>query len=193
MSPAFGTDKTIFAGTEGSGLFRSTNGGSAWTQVNEGLSDLSVNWIVVSADFAVAHTVFAATSDGVHRSTDSGSTWQKVTSVSALTLALAGSGPSATTILAGQAQGGVASSTDGGASWTTSNEGLSGRLVVGLWVSPGFSTDQTMYTTSLDQGVERSLDGGVTWKTVSEGLPTLQIPALALSPSFATDKTLFAA
>jgi photosystem II stability/assembly factor-like uncharacterized protein len=192
MSPNFGADKTIFAGTEGNGIFRSTNGGAAWTVVNEGLTDLSVNWIVVSAKFASDRTVYAATSDGVHRSTDGGTTWQKLTGVSALTLAAAPATDPAV-LFAGQAQGGVAISRDAGATWTTANEGLSGRLIVGLWITPSFASDQSMYTTSLDQGVERSIDGGRSWQALNEGLPTLQIPALALSPRFETDRTLFAA
>jgi hypothetical protein len=65
-------------------------------------------------------------------------------------------------------------------------------LVVGLWASPSFPTDQTMFTTSLDLGVERSTDGGRTWTAIVDGLPTLQVPALAVSPSFTADHTLFA-
>jgi photosystem II stability/assembly factor-like uncharacterized protein len=192
LSPSFSADKTVFAGTEGSGIFRSTNSGTSWTALNEGLTDLSVNWIVVSASFASDRTVYAATSDGVHRSTDGGSSWQKLTGVSALTLGAAQAADRAV-LFAGQAQGGVAISADAGETWTTSNEGLSGRLIVGLWVAPSFAIDHTMYTTSLDQGIERSVDGGNMWQPINEGLPTLQIPALALSPRFETDRTLFAA
>jgi photosystem II stability/assembly factor-like uncharacterized protein len=89
--------------------------------------------------------------------------------------------------------GGIALSTDGGLTWDAVNEGLAGRLVVGLWVSPAFPTDRTMFTTSLDQGVERSVDSGRTWEAVNEGLPTLQVPALALSPDYDRDGTLYAA
>src|SRR5258707_875112 len=80
-------DGAVFAGTEGAGIFGSTNGGSAWAAVNEGLTDLSVNWIAISPTYASDRTVVIATSDGVHRSTDGGETWQSVTDISALALA----------------------------------------------------------------------------------------------------------
>ena len=36
VSPGFGTDGTLFAGTSG-GLFRSTDEGRSWTRLHEGL------------------------------------------------------------------------------------------------------------------------------------------------------------
>src|SRR5579884_3839960 len=37
------TPSTIFAGTFGNGIFRSTNGGASWQAVNSGLGNLIVN------------------------------------------------------------------------------------------------------------------------------------------------------
>jgi photosystem II stability/assembly factor-like uncharacterized protein len=192
MSPNFATDRTIFAGTEAGGVLRSTNGGTAWKAINEGLGDLSVNWLVLSPEFARDRRVIAGTSDGVYRSTDAGDHWERVAPGSALTLALAGPSRDKAVAFAGLANSGVLRSENGWDAWEAANQGLAGRLIVGLWVSPGFADDRTLFTTSLDLGVERSTDLGATWQQMNAGLPSTQVPTLGLSPAYASDRTLFA-
>jgi photosystem II stability/assembly factor-like uncharacterized protein len=59
-------------GTEGGGVFRSTNNGTAWTEVNNGLTDRFV--FALAAD--KAGTLYAGTaSKGIFRSTDNGTSW----------------------------------------------------------------------------------------------------------------------
>nr|NIW44264.1 hypothetical protein [Gammaproteobacteria bacterium]NIX01538.1 hypothetical protein [Phycisphaerae bacterium] len=64
----------LFAGTYGNGVLLSTNGGSSWTQVNNGLTNMYV------FAFAVSDTNLFAGSDGggVFLSTDNGSSWTAV-------------------------------------------------------------------------------------------------------------------
>ncbi|NOT63532.1 MAG: hypothetical protein HOP19_25250, partial [Acidobacteria bacterium] len=65
---------TIFAGTYGDGVFRSTDGGVNWTAVNTGLTNKSV-WALTT----IGTNVFAGTEGGgVFRSTDSGANWTEV-------------------------------------------------------------------------------------------------------------------
>jgi len=109
-----------------------------------------------------------------------------------MTVAMSGAKADSAIVFAGQAQGGLLRSETGGQTWYPSNDGLAGRLVVGLWPSPGFATDRTMFTASLDNGIERSRDGGASWEPVNFGLPTLQIPTLVVSPAFVEDQTLLA-
>lgn len=40
ISPNFAADQTLFAGTSGGGVFKTTNGGTSWTAVNTGLGNL---------------------------------------------------------------------------------------------------------------------------------------------------------
>ena len=37
----------LYAGTQGGGVFRSTNGGSSWSPVNAGLTNTTVNALVI--------------------------------------------------------------------------------------------------------------------------------------------------
>src|SRR5438874_119588 len=65
---------TVFAGTQGGGVFRSTDHGDSWAQANAGLTDTNVRALAVTPE---GH-VFAGTFSGVFRSMDNGSTWTQV-------------------------------------------------------------------------------------------------------------------
>jgi photosystem II stability/assembly factor-like uncharacterized protein len=76
ISPNYATDKTIFAGTSGDGVFKSTDGGISWTQVITGLTNLYVNAFAISPNYATDKTIFAGTNGGgVSKSTNGSSSW----------------------------------------------------------------------------------------------------------------------
>lgn len=65
----------IFAGTDSNGIYRSTDAGSTWTQMNNGLTQNHINTIAVnSSGYLYAGTGGA----GIFRSTDQGVSWQDV-------------------------------------------------------------------------------------------------------------------
>jgi len=65
---------TLYAGTSGGGVFRSTNGGDSWTAVNTGLMYPYVYALAIRPDTPT--TMYAGTySGGVFRSTDGGDSW----------------------------------------------------------------------------------------------------------------------
>lgn len=70
----------LFAGTAGSGIFRSTNKGANWTQANSGLpSDQASAYIDAFA--VIGSNIFAGTEgDGVFLSTDNGANWVGINS-----------------------------------------------------------------------------------------------------------------
>src|SRR5438876_10121863 len=70
-----GTPTTIYAGTTGGGVFRSTDGGVTWSAVNTGLSNLDVRALAI--DPLTPTTLYAGTSGGgVFKSNDMGGTWK---------------------------------------------------------------------------------------------------------------------
>jgi photosystem II stability/assembly factor-like uncharacterized protein len=78
VSPTFLEDETLFVGTE-SGIFRSTNGGRAWREVNFPIEFAPVLCLAVSPDFATDGVIFAGTETcGLFRSDDRGQTWHRV-------------------------------------------------------------------------------------------------------------------
>jgi streptogramin lyase/photosystem II stability/assembly factor-like uncharacterized protein len=110
-----------------------------------------------------------------------------------LALAISPADSTDQTIFAGTASGGVYKSTDGGASWTAVNSGLSNLDVQTLAISPAYSTDQTIFAgTAYYGGVYKSTDGGASWTAVNSGLSNLDVQTLAISPAYSTDQTIFA-
>ncbi|MCG9129199.1 sigma-70 family RNA polymerase sigma factor [Candidatus Poribacteria bacterium] len=75
----FATSKgTLFAGTDGAGVFRSTDGGESWTPVNTGLHTMSGFYMDVTAFAQKRDTLYVNMVSGLFTSTDDGNTWQKV-------------------------------------------------------------------------------------------------------------------
>ena len=63
----------LFTGSNGDGIFRSTNNGASWAQANAGLTSTMVNTLVVSGSDLFAGTFGDA--GGVYHSTDNGTSW----------------------------------------------------------------------------------------------------------------------
>jgi photosystem II stability/assembly factor-like uncharacterized protein len=78
MSPAFAEDETVCAGTD-SGVFRSTNGGRAWREVDF-LTDLAPVLSLALAPGDTSHgLLFAGTEDnGLYSSRDQGRSWNRL-------------------------------------------------------------------------------------------------------------------
>jgi photosystem II stability/assembly factor-like uncharacterized protein len=72
---------TFTSGGPGSGLYRSTDGGTTWTRLTNGLPDGELGRIGVAAAPSRPNVVYAvveAKESGLYRSDDLGETWQKV-------------------------------------------------------------------------------------------------------------------
>lgn len=103
--------------------------------------------------------------------------------------------PDASTIFAATS-GGVFVSTNGGASWTSANAGLSGFDVRGIALSPGFATDSTLFAAT-SAGLFVSNNAGNSWMPAGSGISGFDITSVVVSPAFASgvpvsDSTLFA-
>ncbi|MHC5210546.1 MAG: hypothetical protein ACYTG2_07505 [Planctomycetota bacterium] len=200
LSPGFPTDGTLFVGSGGDGVWRSTDGAQTFTLLGNGLPpDHRTNAIELSPDFTTDGTLFVASKIGqFHRSTDGGDHFVRLTEglVQGEVLTSVACSPAFgtdRTVFAGASGSGVLVSTDGGNSWSPTNAGLpegEPLLVESLAVSPGFETDRTLYAAYRDQGVYRSTDGGATWTFAGAGLPIDAPRVLALSPAFPADRTL---
>ena len=71
------TNGVLFAGTEGAGIFRSTDNGNNWTPVNTGLYDEpGGRSLEVTAIAEKGNKVYAGTHEALFISTDIGNTWQ---------------------------------------------------------------------------------------------------------------------
>ena len=67
----------LFAATRGGGVFLSTDTGSSWMPLDNGLTNPYVNSLVVSGSsvFAGTTTLYGGIGGGIFRSTDNGANW----------------------------------------------------------------------------------------------------------------------
>lgn len=205
ISPNFATDSTIFAGSGANdgGVYKSTNGGITWTQVNSGLpSYVYVRSLAISPSYSTDSTLFAGVMDSVYKSTNGGTTWTQVSSglpstyFEAHSLAISPNYSTDGTIFAGIwdiVNGGVYKSTNGGATWTLVNSGLTSTNVISLAISPNYSTDGTIFAGTMGtDGIYKSTNGGTSWIRVGSDFPYADgtVNHLAVSPNFADDSTI---
>ena len=187
MDPS--TPSTLYAWTEGGGVFRSTDSGGSWSQVNTGLSNLNVT--VLAIDPTTPSTLYAGTyGGGIFKSTNSGGSWSAVNtglsgSPSGI-YALAVDPITPSTLYAGIYQVGVFKSTNSGGSWV--NIGLTNLNVDALAIDP--STPSTLYAGTAGGGIFQSTNSGGSWSVVNTGLSDNTVFALAIDPS--TPSTLYA-
>ena len=128
---------TVYAGTQSGGVFKSTDGGTTWSAVNVGLTDLEV--LSLATDPQSPATVYAGTQSGdVFKSTDGGTNWSGVnnglTTFNVRSLAIDPQNP--TTLYLCSDTTGIFKSTNGGANWYAVNAGLTSLDVMSLAIAP---------------------------------------------------------
>jgi photosystem II stability/assembly factor-like uncharacterized protein len=149
---------TLFAGTLGGGVFRSTDNGTSWNEASHGLTDFDVYVLAVSGT-----TLFAGFEKGIFRSTDNGNHWVNLQSPIAgnkvQSIAVVGSA-----IITATENNGMYRSTDNGEHWTMLSVGLPEALF-GSPVNCLEVNEGTIFL-SLHTGILRSVDSGASWTQV---------------------------
>jgi uncharacterized repeat protein (TIGR02543 family) len=174
----------LYAGTNGGGVFRSTDSGTTWVAVNTGFI---TNTLVASLaiDPLISTILYAGTNgSGIFRSTDSGTTWVAVNTglTDMYVLCLAIDPLTSTTLYAGTETRGVFRSTDSGAHWTAVNTDLTyGYMrVTSLAIDP--VTPTTLYVGTFGEGVLRSTDSGAHWTGLRTTISKEGVTSLAIDP-----------
>jgi hypothetical protein len=164
---------TIYAGTEGGGVFRSLNDGLTWEPFSGGLQGEGMS---IRAIFTANGKVYAGTDGGLFANTGGG--WEsvaqgpeedpqhpkKLNAAVQAVISLPGG-----TMLAGTASFGVFKSTDDGQTWTPPPEG-NGMPNDGQTVW-GFANFANFVWAATSSGIYRSADFGSTWTLASDGIP----------------------
>jgi photosystem II stability/assembly factor-like uncharacterized protein len=146
----------IFAGIEGGGVYLSTNNGTNWTQVNNGLTYGNVISLAISDT-----DIFAGTNDGVFLSTNNGTDWTHINGLSGIDIySLAVSG---NYLYAGGYQQ-IFLSTNNGTNWTQVFSGSGGGQVSSIVIS-----GKSVFKGSLPGGVAVSTDNGQNWTPLNNG------------------------
>ena len=195
VNPA--TPATLYAGTDGDGIFKSTDGGVTWRARSTGLTNPRVTTLVIDPStpatlYAGTEPAQAPTEDGgVFKSVDGGVTWsQRSTGLpsSGVRISVLKIDPATPSTLYAVTNGdGIFKSTDGGATWSVTGLPRNG---VGHTLALALSTPPTLYGATDDEGkITKSTDGGVTWNALPLP-PSSTVFSLAIDP--ATSTTLYA-
>ncbi len=192
MSALFVNNRTIFVGTEGNGVYRSTNNGTDWVSADSGMSPGTYN--MVWAFGAIGDTVLAASGNlGVFRSENGGLTWTEADSglPGKGTYSISAFATIGSTIFASMSQG-IYKSSDYGSHWTNiaggSKSGVSGPVTItssgsNLLACMQWGLNVPPYSISWYLAV--STDGGSTWTADSTGAssfpPGIEITAFGSS------------
>jgi Tol biopolymer transport system component/photosystem II stability/assembly factor-like uncharacterized protein len=189
----------VYAAANGS-MFKTTDGGASWTQINAGLTNFGMRAVVI--DPSNSSTIYSVSNTRVNKSTNGGTNWsQIVTGLPTVNTyrALAIDPASPATLYVGGGSG-IFKTTNGGSSWSAVNNNLLlpytdnvGRLpfVVTLAVDP--ITPTTVYAGAANGAVGnaypltailKTTDGGANWTAQSTGFNSLTstISALVIDP-----------
>ena len=183
----------VFAGTNGDGTYKSSNGGQSWHQFNAGIQKGTISAIVNQVVFNPlgSETVYAATTVGVFRSSDGGRSWtermQGMTEIN-FVVALAVD-PAHPNILYAGTTGGVYRTINGTESWEKKTDGMvafdakmaSMALGVNRIVIDPSNTDIVFAGTT--QGLYKSTNQGDQWVKIGQQLNDVYVSGIQLDPT----------
>ena len=180
-------NNNLFAGTYGGGVFLSTDNGSTWNPVNNGLSTYRAYYIrtLVTIDT----NLYAGTdSAGIFLSSNNGSTWKQIdsglTEPSVLSVLKKGE-----SLYAGTYGGGVFLSTNNGTSWNATNTGFTGAWA--NYVTVLMATDSDLFAATNGSGIFRSTNNGANWEPINNGITNGQLYSLAAISTSSGSAILF--
>ncbi len=154
------SDSIIFAGTDGEGIFESTDNGEHWNSMNEGLQNKFIHTIFINGT-----TMFAGTEAGASISTNNGVSWGTINSglsdKGVWSFAARKSTPGDSTIFAGTWSG-VYKSTNNGKNWAETNLSVTTMPVHSL-----LARNYEIFAATLGGGVFNSPNNGFSWEDIS--------------------------
>ena len=171
----------------GSGVYKSTDGGANWAGIWSGLYATAVYSVAIDPQNTV--TMYAGTYSGIYKSSDGGGSWSASNTglVAPGSRSLAIDPQTTGTVYAGTNGAGVFKTTDGGAQWAR---------VTGLGLISAFDLEfdpqnaATLYAATTTNGIFKTVDAGATWTAINTGLTSRDVRAFAIDPQ--TTATLYA-
>jgi photosystem II stability/assembly factor-like uncharacterized protein len=194
IAPGFKTNHTLFAATDGDGIYKSLDKGNFWFPVNNGLSSLSIGRLAVSPNYRSNQIVFSAgKKGGLFKTQDGGDSWSQVLDkqfcITALELVQE---TNKLLIFVGNDEGKLFLSDDLGLSWQLIAHIHESGGITSIAASPGFDKDGILLVGTKDKGLFRSLDKGYRFIPSDSGMLDQSVRSIAFSPEYVRDKTIYA-
>jgi photosystem II stability/assembly factor-like uncharacterized protein len=163
-SPHFEGNGVVLAGTDGSGILRSTDGGRHWEMSSFGLHDFTILALATAPEWGRREVAFAGTAHGLYRSPNGGRAWKNVDIGDWVFQAVAVGGG---LVLAGTEAQGLFRSTDGGRCWHPVDLVGATPAINALWIQSGAGARPICLAGTSDGRILRSEDGGEHWTCVA--------------------------
>jgi len=197
--------KVVYAGTWGSGMFKSQDNGQTWQLANQGLGNLYINSLAI--DPTKTTTLYAGTyKNQLYKSIDGGNTWtwsgagmqdQAIVYSIAIDPTLSSRLFAATRGISNNGnppwKGVLYKSADAGQTWTpvlTNVGGVDAQdWVYSLAVDPNYHNN--IYAASHEHGPYYSYDGGENWNPIDSGITDYSGRAIVIDPRKMDSSTLF--
>src|SRR4029079_7079495 len=178
----------------GAGMFKTTNAGLSWTDINTGslsgfLSGIDAlvidptNPLTVYAGGRTGSTTLSAFVEGVFKTINGGTSWTTsnngLTNTDVRAMALNAANPSI--VYAGTFGGGVFKSNDGASTWAAAIGGLSNLNILSLAIDR--LNPATHYAGTSGGGIFKAPSSGANWSAINSGLFGLTVQAIAVDPT----------
>ncbi len=164
----------VFAGTFSEGMYRSTDGGTTYTEINNGLSYLNV-WCIFIID---EDELLVGTPGGIFKSADNGDNWAPLGNISYDVQAIVIDENDY--LYAGTHGEGVFKSENNGITWNAVNNGIPDSSQVTAMAAVPLGGVLAAF---FPEGVYRTTDQGASWVEFNEGLPFADKSASERGPS----------
>ena len=191
IDPDDSTEQTLFAGSAGGGLWKTTDGGENWSCISNDFPNLGVCALAMSP--ANTQIIYAGTGEqftshidgaGLFKSSNKGKNWVQIADPSVLTdfknVASIAVDPKDTDVVIvatrnsiwdeGRLKSAIYKTTDGGETWTRLRSTSLERYDDIAFNPRNFDT---LYVGVLGQGVIKSIDEGLTWTDASLGMTNI--------------------
>lgn len=172
--------KTIYRGTGGGGVWKSTNAGKDWDVLTDSIGNLSIGAIAVAPSARL--TVYVGTGEGTMgidgidgigliKSTDGGGTWSLPVTVPGRRFFDLNVHPTNADQVLAATLNGIQKSNDGGQTWNTTLRGLTATQIVRVPAAPTHLLaavwDIASSNPTWNGFLYRSVDGGDTWARIA--------------------------
>ena len=181
ISPDFSSDRTLYAGVLGEGIYKTVDGGETWQTVNNGLTRFAKRYILdplppflaISPNYKIDKTVFAGTAEGLFKTVDGGKQWQKLEGSAydgngyVIGIAMSPNYQNDRTLIISVRGKGLFKTVDGGAAFVKIGHDLinNNHFLRLIEFSPAYFIDNTIF--GAREELFQSTDGGNTWNLIT--------------------------